>query len=466
MSEPRHGLTREMFATLAAGGGEAAAITELIAAEYSETMLLLAGVVTHARPGAQSDSARAGHDLLAAAWRADHAAAERVIRHPSVGVWARRTIQACRGGPSLPGADPAGLGAIAAAAAILARLPAEIEVRVTSGRVMLPALGAATVSGDRVQVRTGNGRASVGAVEVPEDPYQNAPGWRGLHRVRSRTLDVIVDDLDPFRLLDLADLATDVDARSWDSSLRSAWDVLESQHPALAMEAATAVSVIVPRSSPGSGVVSTTSPHAFGAIGMSLPPDPITGAETFAHEIQHLKLGALQKIVALTEPDEGTRYYAPWRDDPRPLNGLLQGTYAYLGVTGFWRRQRLLPSGRRHADAEYARWRTATTRSTETLRSSGHLTPAGLDFVTAMAGTLAAWGTETVPPHAQAEARHTAESHRARWQSVNGRPPAPWPRSDRRRVKVEVQPSAAHGDDRVRVGQSDGVLVPRHRVGE
>jgi uncharacterized protein len=381
--------------------------------------------VTQARPGAQSASARTGYDLLTAAWHADRAAAERVVRHPSVGVWARRTIQACRGRQALPGAEPAGLCAIAAAAAILARLPAEIEVRVTNERVMLPALGTATVTGDRARVRTGNGHAAVGAVEIPEDPYRDAPGWRGLHRVHSCTFDVIVDDLDPFRLLDLPDLATDVDIGSWDRSLQSAWDVLESHHPALAVEAATAVSVIVPRSSPHSGVVSTTSPHAFGAIGMSLPPDPITGAETFAHEIQHLKLGALQKVVTLTEPDEGTRYYAPWRDDPRPLNGLLQGTYAYLGVAGFWRRQRLLPSGRRRADAEYARWRAAATRSTETLRSSGRLTSAGLDFVTAMAGTLAAWGNETVPTHAQAEARHTAESHRARWQSANGRLPSP-----------------------------------------
>jgi len=426
MNGPNHGLTREMFASLAAGGGEPAAIRELIAAEYSGNMLLLAGVVTQARPGAQSEFARTGYDLLTAAWRADRAAAERVIRHPSVAGWARRTIQACRGRQAAPpGAEPAGLCAVAAAAAILAGLPAEIEVPVTNGRVMLPALGAATVTGDLARVRTGNGHAEVGAVQVPEYPYHDAPGWRGLHRVHSGPFAVIVDDLDPFRMLDLPDLASDVDARSWDRSLRAAWDVLESQHPALATQVSAAVSVIVARSSPHSGVVSTASPHAFGAIGMSLPPDPITGAETFAHEIQHLKLGALQKIVTLTEPDDGTRYYAPWRDDPRPLNGLFQGTYAYLGVAGFWRRQRLLPSGRRHADAEYARWRTAVTRSTETLRSSGRLTSAGLDFVTAMAGTLAAWGTETVPTHAQAEAHRAVESHRARWQSANGRLPAP-----------------------------------------
>lgn len=425
MNGSYHGLTGEMFATLARGGGGPAAIRELIAAEHSNTMLLLAGVVTEAGPGAPSEFARTGSDLLTAAWQADRPAAEKVIRHPSVGVWARRTMQACRGRQPLPGAEPAGLCAIAATAAILAGLSAEIEVPVTNGRVMLPSLGAATATGDRVRIVIGNGHAAVGAVEVPEYPYQDAPGWRGLGRVQSGGLDVIIDDLDPFRMLDLPDLATDVDARPWDGSLRAAWDVLESHHPALALEAGTAVSVVVPRSSPHSGVVSTTSPHAFGAIGLSLPPDPVTGAETFAHELQHLKLGALQKIVTLTTPDDGTRYYAPWRDDPRPLDGLLQGTYAYLGVAGFWRRQRLLPSGRRHADAEYARWRTAVARSTETLGSSGRLTSAGLDFVTGMADTLAAWESEPVAAHAQAEAHRTAESHRARWEAAHGRLPAP-----------------------------------------
>jgi HEXXH motif-containing protein len=425
MSTQHHQLSREMFASLASGGGGPAAIQELIATEHSAHMLLLAGVVTAARDGEQSRLARKGFDVLIAAWQVNPAAVEKVVRHPSVSVWARRVIQGCRVGPAAPGATPAGLGAVAAVAAIRAGLAAEIELPVSGGRVMLPALGAAQATGDTVRIcTTGTGRAEIGAVEVPHDPSQDAPGWRGLARIRAGRLDVLVDDLDPFRMPDLPDLASGVDAGSWGRALREAWRVLESHHPALATEVAAIISVVVPRSSPPSGVVSTSSPHAFGAVGMSLPPDPVTGAETFAHEIQHLKLGAVQKIVALTLPDDGTRYYAPWRDDPRPLNGLLQGTYAYLGVAGFWRRQRRLPGVHRQADAEYARWRAATARSTDTLRSSGRLTPAGADFACGMAGVLAAWEGEAVPASAQAYARRAAEAHMTRWQSVNGRLPA------------------------------------------
>jgi HEXXH motif-containing protein len=421
MSTRHHQLSQEMFASLASGGGEPAAIQELIATEYSAHMLLLAGVVSAARDGEQSRLARKGFDLLVAAWQVNPAAVEKVVRHPSVSVWARRVIQGCRAGPAAPGATPAGLGAVAAVAAIRAGLAAEIALPVSGGRVMLPALGAAQATGDTVRIRTTDtGRAEIDAVEVPDDPSLDAPGWRGLRRIRAGRLDVLVDDLDPFRMPDLPDLASGVDAGSWGRALRDAWGVLESHHPALATEVAALISVIVPRLSPPSGAVSTSSPQAFGAVGMSLPPDAVTGAETFAHELQHLKLGAVQKIVTLTMDDDGTRYYAPWRDDPRPLNGLLQGTYAYLGVTGFWRRQRRLPGGHRQAEAEYARWRAATTRSTETLRSSGRLTSAGEDFVRGMASTLAAWEYDRVPAGAQAQARRAAEAHMTQWQSAHG----------------------------------------------
>jgi uncharacterized protein len=200
--------------------------------------------------------------------------------------------------------------------------------------------------------------------------------------------------------------------------------VLERGHPGVAPEVAAAVSVIVPRSRPPSGEVSTTSPETFGAIGMSLPPDPVTCAVTLAHEIQHLKLGALLDIVTLTLPDDGRRYYAPWRDDPRPVRGLLQGAYAYLGVSGFWRRQRKLPGARQQADVEYTRWRAATALAVGTLQSSGRLTSAGHEFVNEMARTLAPWQDEPVPIQAMTLARRAAGAHLARWQSVNGPAPA------------------------------------------
>ena len=135
--------------------------------------------------------------------------------------------------------------------------------------------------------------------------------------------------------------------------------MLESRHPA-PPRSPRLLTVVVPYRRTGTGgQVSSSSPETFGAIAMSPPPDPLTCAVTLAHETQHLKLFALLDIVALTLPDDGRRYYAPWREDPRPVSGLLQGAYAFLGVSGFWRTQREIADGaaRLEADTEFARWR-------------------------------------------------------------------------------------------------------------
>jgi uncharacterized protein len=415
----RHQLSREVFVGLAAGGGGREAVLELAAAEYSKHVILLHGVLDAVQGSPQYQPAREGYDLLDAAWQADRAAAEKVIRHPSVGAWARRTILACRGDQAPPGVGPGGMRAVGAAAAIRAGLTAQIEVQATRGRVVLPSLGAAMAPGAAALVRSGSGRTEVGWVEVPGDPHQDAAGWLGMRRLRTGLLDVLVDDLDPFRMPSAPSLASRAEAEPWDAALDEVSDVLEQNHPSVAAEIGAAVSVIVPRSRPPVGAVSTTSPDAYGAIAMSVPLDPVTGAETLVHETQHLKLGALLDIVALTLPDD-RYYYAPWRDDPRPLGGLLQGTYAFLGVTGFWRRQRQ-PAGRRpQADITYARQRTGVAMAVEILLSSGRLTVAGRDFVEEMARTVGAWQAEPIPRHVEAEARRAAGTHLARWESVNG----------------------------------------------
>ena len=420
MNLPHHRIPLQDFTALAAGTGGASAVRELVAVEYSKHMTFLSNVVVAAEGSGQYSLARTGYDLLAAAMREDREAATAVIRYPAVGAWARRTLEAWRGGQASPGAEPGQLRGVAAAAAIRAGLRVEIEVPVTGGRVVLPSLGAALVPGSSALVRSGPGGATIEGVTIPQDPYHDAPGWLGLRRVRVGSLDVLIDDLDPFRMPDARDLTPGPEAKPWDAALGGAWLVLERGHAGVAAEIAALVSSIVPLSRPPSGGVSSTSPEAFGAVALSVPPDRVTGAVTLAHEIQHVKLGALLDVVTLTLPDDGKRYYAPWRDDPRPLGGLLQGAYAYLGVSGFWRRQRRLPGNQLRADVEYARWCSATALAVETLRSSGQLTRMGREFVSAMARTLGTWRDESVSARAVTLAHRAAESHLTRWESAHG----------------------------------------------
>jgi uncharacterized protein len=312
-------------------------------------------------------------------------------------------------------------------------LPAQIEVPVSGGVVMLPSLGAAAASGDHAVVRvtaTGAYVESGGRrVQVPPDPHQDSPGWSGLRRISVPGLDVLMDDLDPFRMPAVPDLVSRLSAAQtamWVEAFHEAWPALDLHHPATAAEIAALVKVVVPRKSASRGMVSSSSPEAFGGVAMSQPTGRRALAVTLTHEVQHIKLSALLDVVSLTWPGDGRLFYAPWRDDPRPVDGLLQGAYAFLGVTGFWRRQRDLEHGAAGTDAhaQYARWRAATALATRTLSSSGQLTPAGTEFVNGIQRTLTAWMAEPVPGEARELARRQAEQHRDRWVSAHGPIPA------------------------------------------
>jgi uncharacterized protein len=423
-----HAMPREHLIALARGGGDAEAIEPLVAAQHSRNLILLRGVRQAARAAGEHDGrlAEAGYDLLAAVQRDDPAAASAIIRYPSVGAWALRTV---RGDHSLPGAHPGGLAAVAAAAAIRAGLTAEIEVPVTAGRAVLPSLGAADAEGTTAVVRTHPAEVRSAGRTVAVLP--GAPGWRELRRIRAGKLDVLVDDLDPFRMPasdgEPTGRLADPQMAELEATLQAAWNVLA---PASAAEIAALVQVIVPYQAPVGGYVSTSSPETFGTVAMSRQPDRYACAEVLVHEAQHLKLCALLDLVRLTLPGDGQRYYAPWRDDPRPASALLQGAYAFLGVSGFWRQQRHTapdPAVRQRADAEFARWRDGSALAVETLLGSGQLTPDGRDFAAEMARVLGSWRQEPVSAEAQAAASRKAGLHHARWRANNDGSATPTP---------------------------------------
>jgi HEXXH motif-containing protein len=414
MTMTHHRMPRDLFRALARGEGGATAVRDLAAAQHSKHIILLRGVYEAARP--DDGFATRGYELLADVQRRYPAAAEAVIAHPSVGAWALHTL---RGDQAIPGAEPGGLAAVAAAAAVKAGLPAEIEVRVTGGGVMLPTLGVAAASGPTAVVRTSPAEVCSPGHRVAVG--EGAPGWQELRRLDAGSLSVLLDDLDPFRMPAADGLATRFTAAEtaeWGAALCDAWPLLGSH---AADEVAVAVRVIVPYVTPSAGHVSSSSPETFGTVAMSRQPDPYTCAATLVHEVQHMKLSALLDLVPLTLPDDGQRYYAPWRTDPRPLSGLIQGAYAFLGVSAFWRRQLQLTDEpvRQRAAAEFARWRVGAARVVATMLSSGRLTLAGQEFVGEMAHVLDAWQCEPVSREALAAARRDAALHLAQWQAGN-----------------------------------------------
>ncbi|MFI0447059.1 HEXXH motif domain-containing protein [Actinomadura sp. 6N118] len=418
-----------MFDALAAGSGGAHAVGYLQVAQYSRRLLLLRGVQDAAKTQEpkRARRARQAFALLAEIQELAPEAVEATICYPTVGAWARDVL--------VGKGDTGGLAALAAAAAVRAGFPRPIEVPASDGVVVLPSLGRAILPDCRsavVRPDVAMVTAHGAGVRIPADPYRDAPGWQGLRRLEAEyhgmAIRFLLDEGDPYRMPGAEVLHTRLsptEVEKWRAGMRRAWRLLVRFHWTAAEEIAAAISVVSPLVPHGEEHTSATAHHTFGAIGLSLPPDEHAFAVTLAHEVQHTKLGALMDLVPLTRPDDGSRHYAPWRDDPRPINGLLHGAYAHLGVAGFWRRQRAHERGATtmRAHIEFARWRDAAALTARTLAASGRLTDAGETFVAEMARTLRSWCREPVPQVALDHARTVAGRHRARWRLRNGADP-------------------------------------------
>jgi HEXXH motif-containing protein len=422
------------FTALATGGGGSAAVALLSAGQHSKHMLLIRGVMEEARRRghSQAPATRRAYDLLATIQRDNPKVVDPILRHPSVGAWARRTILALRAGH--PEASPEQLAAVAATAAIRTGTACDIDVPAIEGVVTLPSLGQAilcpTVQSTTVQCDANGAEVLAGSevVRIPDVSGEDTPGWRGLRAMSVQSdgsaLRVIIDDLDPYRMPGMANMGgrlTASEADLWQKTLRGAWDVLVRHHRNIADEVTGMIRVLTPLAPPPQGQSSATSRETFGCVALSTPPDAVTMAVTLAHETQHAKLSALLDLVPLTKPDDGSRFYAPWREDPRPVPGLLQGAYAYLGVTDFWRNQRCVESGEAavHAAAEFSRWRASALTVTRTLLASGRLTTLGENFTATMSQQLEDWADETVSSQARTLARARADRHLSEWRARN-----------------------------------------------
>ncbi|HEX6346855.1 HEXXH motif domain-containing protein [Umezawaea sp.] len=441
MTRP-HQLARADFDSLATGGGGPNAIRHLVTTNRSKHLALLRAVLdsAEARPDSHGPLAPPGAawDLLAAAQRDRPEVVERLLRHPVVAVWAVHALRRLHRATTDPAPLWVALGylhCVAAAAAVLAGLRFSLDVPVADGAVVLPTVGLARVPHvrERWAVATAGGgpgrlrvRGPTGTVRVDGDLTADADGWWAAHRLRGPAADLLLDDLDPFRgftgRLPPSRLSEDELAR-WQTGLTETWTLLTEHHAETAAALATGLTVLVPRPPAGPfQPYSASAEDAFGCVALSLPPTAVDFAATFVHEFQHSKLCALLDLVELHRDDgSDSRFYAPWRDDPRPLGGLLQGTYSFVGVAGFWRAQRRVDDTPL-AHFEFAHWREQTRRAARTLRNAPALTSLGRRFVAGMSEQLAAWCAEPVPADVLSTARLAAADHHATWRLRHLRP--------------------------------------------
>jgi HEXXH motif-containing protein len=426
-----------VFTALAAGGADPAVIWHLREAQKSKHLMLL-HAVTEAVGGADPASPavaalRAGYGLLTRIQALDAGNSEWLLGLPHLGGWVHDCLIRLEQG-SAP--DLAYFACAAAAAAVRIGVPFQLRLPVRGGRVQLPGLGSLRICDQSswIQLRCDGERVTAeGQFEapwrqlVPDDGSGvSVPQWCGTPTVRAVTdglaWDVLLetDDsyLDRYTLPMSTDLLPDqIDC--WRHRVQDAWELLVRHHPWAAESMTDGISVIVPlMSERDTDLVSATSPAAFGAIATSWPPDPVTMAETLVHEFQHVKLCGLMDMVPLVQPG-GEKVYAPWRQDPRPAGGLLQGVYAHLGIARFWQTQQHVETdldGILRAQAAFARWRSTIDPATETLLRTGCLTEVGVRFVGMIRGQGRHLESGSVLVEAEQIASEVALDHWLNWQ--------------------------------------------------
>ncbi|MFF9338199.1 MULTISPECIES: HEXXH motif domain-containing protein [unclassified Streptomyces] len=446
-----HLVPSEHFDALASGRGGPEAVRFLRTTEYSRRLLLLRSLLDDAArtPGALGPlpSADSAWETLAAAQERTPEEFRELLLHPQVGVWLGHGLRRLRHtawGDGPLWTDLGHLFAVCAVAALRAGLPLRTTVPLRDGDAMFPTLGLARLPG-RPRWATAEVVVEAGRLTVephrervgpgPSGPGDDAPGWLGLRRLRARAagrpVDVWLDDLDPYRELGdplPPDRTGPEGAARWQAGLGRAFEVLEECDPETAAALGAGLRSLTPVPAPPSGLVrSASSGDAFGGLLSSLPPDPVTFAVTLVHEFQHTKLGALIHLLTLERDDGAARHHAPWRDDPRPLNGLLQGAYAFLGIAGFRSRHLdLAPAaGRAFAEFELALVRRQTREAIATLAADPALTAHGRRFLAGMTARLPARPADPrVRPGVDALAALAAADHRAEWR-IRHLAPAP-----------------------------------------
>lgn len=401
---PVHFLPGPAMDDLASGYGGAEAIESLAGVQQTLRRALLASIP-------QEAGTAAAWSVITRIDREDRDSLNAVLAYPYVRVWAARCLRG--------EAEPADLSAVAAVAAIQSGLDVQLRLPVRAGMVHLPTIGSWLVdkTADTILIDIGCGTYQLprGAAALP------------LRRLSAGEITVVLDDLDPFRDCyewPTASRLEDREFSMWQETFREAWALIERDHSAYAPGMAAGLSVIVPLASVERDQhISATARDAFGSVAIGRPTDPAVLALLIMHEFQHVKLGAVLDMLDLYDAADTNLYYAPWRNDPRPLEGLLQGTYAHIAVTDYWRvRRTVLADGRESVAAAvaFAQWRQQTMAAIDTLSRSGSLTEVGRRFVARMRATIAGWLGEPVPAAALDIATGSALRHRNAWLKAHG----------------------------------------------
>ncbi|WP_330276148.1 HEXXH motif-containing putative peptide modification protein [Lentzea sp. NBC_00516] len=412
-----------VFDQICAGPVDDESMALLRRGQYSIRLLRLRTLLESMRGrGSWSDDGEQAWIVLADAGNAAPAVVEDLLMHPAVGVWLARTLHDVCGAPPEP-AEIVELHAIAAAAAVRSGLTGSLYVPVVDGTVALPTVGQWRLADhvDRVELRFDSGEVAVGS------GASFVKAKRHHAKASGRSLEVAFDDVDRHREFAAPAAPNPLDPAAFDAwcgQLDQAWDLLTRWHTGYAGELAAGLTTLIPLEA-GTSVFAASSTNAFGGVALS-PKDSATDlAEAIVHEVQHSKLNALMDLLPLHQEDH-TWFYAPWRDDPRSLGGLLHGIYAFTSVVEFWHVQRDLvsPAESRRGQFTFAYRCRQIRQAVDAVGDAGQLTDLGRRFVAAASARLAALDPAGVPADLTDAITTLLADHQATWRIHHVQPDA------------------------------------------
>jgi uncharacterized protein len=423
---PVHALARADLAALAAGTGGAAVMTQLAGAQQSLLRAVLGSLYQAATADTQAAPATVDlHDAWALLTTLDQTQPQALgaaLRHPYVRAWAAHCLGVLRPSLAWPrrgprhglAADLGHLAAIAAAAAVRARVPATVTVPIVDHAVHLPTLGrlslgasqdsprverdpkSATIDvrGDTVTIQAGPVNCMLAIADLLGGEPGTSAGhgaWQPVRMLRAPGLCVVLEDTDPYRDCNqwpAAPRLDDAEIARWQALFQEAWLEIARDHGAYGAGIASGLISLVPLTSAQDGRdISAVSRHAPGAVGVARPAGPSALALLLISGFQQAKLSALLDLYDLYDSADNRLFTSPWGDEGKQhLEDLFRDAYAHMAGSEFWRTRQHRATG---AAAEAARkhfvqWRADTAEAIETLVDSGSLTPLGTSFVSEM----------------------------------------------------------------------------------
>lgn len=403
------------------GGGDRAERDVLRAGQVSKRLAQLRAILDLATP--EFPDLHDSVDALATVQRYAPDVVTELLSGPQVGAWAawclRRLGRDENSGGTPMWAHLAYLGSIAGAAAIRSGIHVRVRVPSRAGVVVIPSVGRAVIPRDEewclVECATGPDGVTLDG---------NAPAqWEPVRLLCTEAggvaLRIQLDELDPYWRsfgIPIRDRLTDEEAARWENCLAGAWRILADRHPHRLVTMAAAIRCLIPVEQAGRlDRVSASSADAPGAIALTDPTNPTRLAATLVHESQHYRLSALHDLRPLYQEPAGDLLYSPWRNDSRPLSGVVHGAQAFLGVADFWQRERSGPV----ADLEYTRHVGQLRVAMHVIARADGLTPFGRSLADSLSAAVDRLPAGVGAPDVRRMADDLVAEHQVNWRLHN-----------------------------------------------